>query len=51
MSIAAKMHKGRLFIHKLKIAIDNLLMTDVGSKQRVGANSMAAPPRWCQLDN
>jgi len=38
------MNKGRTFIHKLKIAIDDLLMADVGSEQRVGTNSMAAPP-------
>ena len=43
-SIAAKMHKGCTFIHKLKIAIDNLLTADGGSEQRVGANSMTVPP-------
>ena len=43
-SIAAKMHKGCTFIHKLKIAIDNLLTADGGSEKRVGANSMAVPP-------
>ena len=43
-SIAAKMHKGYTFIHKLKIAIDNLLTADGGSEQRVGANSMTVPP-------
>jgi hypothetical protein len=43
-AIAAKTHKGRTFIQKLKIAIDDLLMADVGSKQRVGTISMPAPP-------
>jgi hypothetical protein len=47
-AIAAKTHKGRTFIQKLKIAIDNLLMTDMGSKQRLGTNSIAAPPQIAQ---
>jgi hypothetical protein len=37
-AIAAKMHKGHTFIHKLK------LTADVGSKRRVGTNCIAAPP-------
>ena len=48
-AIAAKTHKGRTFIQKLKIAIDNLLVSDMGSKQRVGTNSVAAPPQIAQL--
>jgi hypothetical protein len=48
-AIAAKTHKGRTFIQKLKIAIDNLLTTDMGSEQRVGTNSVAAPPQIAQV--
>jgi hypothetical protein len=48
-AIAAKTHKGRTFIQKLKIAIDNLLMTDMGSEQRVVTNSIAAPPQIAQV--
>jgi hypothetical protein len=48
-TIAAKTHKGQTFIQKLKIAIDDLLMADVGSKQRVGTNSMSAPPAMAQV--
>jgi hypothetical protein len=43
--IAAKTHKGRTFIQKLKIAIDDLLTADMGSKQRVGTNSVAVLPQ------
>ena len=43
------MHKGRTFIQKLKIAINNLLMTDMGSKQRVGTNSVEVPPQIAQV--
>jgi hypothetical protein len=49
MAIAAKMHKGQTFIQKLKFAIDEVLMADVGSKQRVGTNSIAAPPVMAQV--
>jgi hypothetical protein len=50
-AIAAKTHKGQTFIQKLKIAIDKVLMANVGSEQRVGTNSIAAPPRrWGKLN-
>ncbi len=48
-AIAAKTHKGRTFIQKLKIAINNLPMTDMGTKQRVGTNSISAPPQIAQV--
>ncbi len=48
-AIASKMHKGQTFIQKLKIAIDNLLTTDMGSKQRVGTIGVAAPPQIAQV--
>lgn len=43
-TIAAKTHKGRTFIHKLKRAIGDLLRADVGNEQRVGTTNIAAPP-------
>ena len=48
-AIEAKTHKGRTFIQKLKIAIDDLLTADVGSKQKVGMNSMTASPKMAQV--
>ncbi len=47
--IAAKTHKGQTFIQKLKIDIDDLLTADVVSEQRVGTNSIAAPPAIAQV--
>ena len=44
-AIVAKTHKEHTFIHKLKIAIDNLLTADVGNEQRVSTNSTSAPPQ------
>ena len=49
LAVAAKTHKGCTFIHKLRIAIDDLLTADVGSKQRVGTISMAAPPEMAHV--
>ncbi len=48
-AIVAKTHKGQTLIQKLKITIDDLLTADMGSEQRVGTNSVAAPPQMAQV--
>jgi hypothetical protein len=43
-SLMVKTHKGRTFIHKLKIVIDGILNANAREEQRVSMPNEAAPP-------
>jgi hypothetical protein len=43
-------HKGRTFIHKLKLAIDGILNANVREEQRVGMPNVAAPPAIISIE-
>jgi hypothetical protein len=42
-TLTVKMHKGRTFIHKLKIAINGILNANKRDEQRVSMPNAAAP--------
>ena len=48
-SLMIKTHKGRTFIHKLKIAIGDILNANEREEQRVSMPNTAAPPAMTSI--